>query len=119
MPTSASPSASETVAAAGIDLDQDVPGEPPVVTQYDGELRPLAEIHHMECLEAAAGDQEVPTVETGDQSNEQDGLVVNAWSATEGLAPRRTGSSVWTAPADTWWCPPASPSTWRSTVRAV
>lgn len=86
MPTSASPSASETVAVAGIDLDQDVPGEPPVVTQYDGELRPLAEIHHMECLEAAAGDQEVPTVETGDQSNEQDGLVVNAWSATEGLA---------------------------------
>ena len=51
-----------------------------VVTQYDGYRRPLAEIHHMECLEAAAGNEELPAVEGGGLSNEQDGRVVSALS---------------------------------------
>ncbi|MFC7402952.1 hypothetical protein [Citricoccus sp. GCM10030269] len=80
-PTSASStsSASSERSPESPSAAQDLPSPDLQRTAYDGEPRPTEEIYHLPCLEALAGDDEVPPTE-GTGENEDGDLELTPWS---------------------------------------
>lgn len=58
-------SATETPEAGAIDLDQELPSEDLEFGHYDGPPRRIADVNHLSCVEALAGEADVPEMEPG------------------------------------------------------
>lgn len=62
---SATESPTETPEAGAIDLDQELPSEDLEFGHYDGPPRRIADVNHLSCVEALAGEADVPEMEPG------------------------------------------------------
>lgn len=81
---SATESSTETPQAGAIDLDQELPSEDLEFGHYDGPPRRLADVHHLPCLEAIAGEGELPEMEPGQEEELSLFSQLSTVSVTEG-----------------------------------
>lgn len=89
--TSTSSSAADSGTTSGRPSDDgnaaaaDLPGVPLERSGYEGDPRPIGEVYHLACLEALAGDAQVPDTE-GTGQDEDGELSITPWSTQSGQA---------------------------------